>query len=61
MGAADQLLFKRIQRLNKSILADVDVCVVASHAVGVVQALSLGGIARQGGGVSTRHQQYQEG
>jgi hypothetical protein len=36
-----------IQRLNDAVGASVDAGVVASHAVSVMQALSVAGVARQ--------------
>jgi hypothetical protein len=60
MTAIAQPLFQRIQRMNESVLAGVDASIVASHAVSVMQALPFGAVARQCGGVSARHQQYQQ-
>src|SRR6516162_11633826 len=60
MTAVAQPLFERIQRPNESVLAGVDGSVVASHAVSIMQALPVGAVARQCGGVSARHQQDQQ-
>src|SRR5262249_35965940 len=57
MTTVAQPLFQRIQGLNDSVLAGVDAGVVASHAVSVIQALPLGAVTWQFGGVSARYQQ----
>jgi hypothetical protein len=59
MTTVAQPLFQRIQRLNESVLSGVDASIVASHAVSVMQALPVGAVARQFGGVSARYQQHQ--
>ena len=59
MTAVAQPLFQRIQRLNETVLAGIDASVVTSHAVSVMQALPLGAVALQCGGVSVRRQQHQ--
>ena len=56
VSAVAHLLFQRIQRLNELVLAGVNAGIVASHAVSVIQALPVGAVARQFGGVSARHQ-----
>ena len=59
MTAVTQSLLQGIQRLNDSVLAGVDAGIVASHAVSVMQALPVGAVARQFGGVSAWRQQDQ--
>jgi hypothetical protein len=42
MTAVAQPLLQRIQRMNESVIAGVDASVIASNAVGVMQALAFG-------------------
>jgi hypothetical protein len=46
--AVAQPLLQRIQRMNESVIAGVDASVIASNAVGVMQALAFGWLTLPG-------------